>query len=155
MTLNPWRNSILAALLVCAPGLAAADYYSYTTEEGTFAFTDDLKRVPARYRDAANKHSDRRLVDYSRLTIVPRGATTAAGLDWPGPDLSDVAAAPGLADPAMIRLQLGGSVSIEVPAGSGSPIIVKRRRYRYSNGYLKPHTIVEQDGRILADIEDN
>ena len=73
------RIALAVLLLACwiVPN-AGADTYRYETDEGTLAFTDELKRVPAKYRDGAEKLVDRSLWTYPRLTPVPRGATTQA-----------------------------------------------------------------------------
>jgi hypothetical protein len=45
--------AVVALVLWLAPAVSGADVFRYETEEGTIAFTDDVKRVPARYRDQA------------------------------------------------------------------------------------------------------
>ena len=73
------RIILTAALAVAllAPAAAFADLYRYETEQGTVAFTDDVERVPARYRASAKRQEVQNLKSYSRLTVVPRGATYA------------------------------------------------------------------------------
>ena len=55
---------------------AAADpVYSWRTEDGGYAFTDDPKGIPARYRDQAKLRESSRLGDYSRYTPSDDKAT--------------------------------------------------------------------------------
>jgi hypothetical protein len=60
----------VAALLlaVAVPSTAAGPIYSWRTEDGGYAFTDDPKAIPARYRDQAKVRSSARLADYPRYT---------------------------------------------------------------------------------------
>ena len=71
-----WVPLGLIALLT--PALASADYFRYETDEGVVSFTDDLKQIPSRYKDAAEPISEQSLVNYRRVTIVPRGASNTA-----------------------------------------------------------------------------
>jgi len=57
------------ALLAALATPAAADpVYSWRTEDGGYAFTDDPKGIPARYRDQATLRDSARLRDYARYT---------------------------------------------------------------------------------------
>lgn len=42
-----------ALVALCAPALAYADIYRWEDERGVLHFTDDIKKVPIRYRDKA------------------------------------------------------------------------------------------------------
>ena len=57
----------LALSLVALPAVAGS-MYTWETEDGTSAFTDDPKRIPAMYKDKAVKKTMGKLKDYSRLT---------------------------------------------------------------------------------------
>ena len=63
---------LLGALLVA--GLAgsafAGNVYSWVTDDGTYAFTDDSKRIPAKYRAEARKRPMGKLTRYERYTEV-------------------------------------------------------------------------------------
>jgi hypothetical protein len=64
------------ALLVAFTAPAAADpVYSWRTEDGGYAFTDDPKAIPARYRDQATLRESARLRDYPRYTPSDDAAT--------------------------------------------------------------------------------
>ncbi len=63
---------LLGAVLVA--GLAgpafAGNVYSWVTDDGTYAFTDDSKRIPAKYRAEAKKRPMGKLTRYERYTSV-------------------------------------------------------------------------------------
>jgi len=63
---------LLGAFLVA--GLAgpafAGNVYSWVTEDGTYAFTDDSKRIPAKHRAEARKRPMGKLTRYERFTKV-------------------------------------------------------------------------------------
>lgn len=65
-------NFLLGAFLVV--GLAgpsfAGNVYSWVTEDGTYAFTDDSKRIPAKHRAEARKRPMGKLTRYERFTEV-------------------------------------------------------------------------------------
>jgi hypothetical protein len=64
------------ALLAALAAPAAADpVYSWRTEDGGYAFTDDPKAIPARYRDQATQRETGRLGDYERFTPSDDKAT--------------------------------------------------------------------------------
>jgi hypothetical protein len=133
-----------------APATAGADYYRYTTENGATAWTDDLKRVPARYRDQVETIAAQDLESYSRLTIVPRGATSAPSLPEPEAEVIEPEAPDATKTP--MRFEVSPGVTIE-PEPDGGPIIVRKNRTRWIDGTARPLTIIEQDGKILAEIE--
>ena len=65
-----------AALVAGLAAPAAADpVYSWRTEDGGYAFTDDPKGVPARYRDQAQVRETGRLHDYKRYTPADGAAS--------------------------------------------------------------------------------
>ena len=65
------RRAAALALLGAALSqpVLAGTLYHWRTEEGTFAFTDDPKQVPARYRGQVEERSLGQLADYERLTV--------------------------------------------------------------------------------------
>ena len=48
----------------------AGNVYSWITEDGTYAFTDDSKRIPAKHRAEAQKKTMGKLARYERYTEV-------------------------------------------------------------------------------------
>ena len=71
-----FRLARAAALVAALAAPAAADpVYSWRTEDGGYAFTDDPKGVPARYRDQAQAREAGRLHDYKRYTPADGAAS--------------------------------------------------------------------------------
>jgi hypothetical protein len=60
-------GSVLMLAGLATPAVAGT-VYSWQTEEGTYAFTDDAKRVPEKYKAQAKKRELQKLEDYERLT---------------------------------------------------------------------------------------
>lgn len=57
---------------LAGPALAG-NVWSWVTEEGTYAYTDDPKRIPARHRDEARMRSMGKLSEYERYTEIAPG----------------------------------------------------------------------------------
>ena len=71
-----FRLAGAAALAAALSAPAAADpVYSWRTEDGGYAFTDDPKGIPARYRDQAQARETGRLHDYKRYTPADGAAS--------------------------------------------------------------------------------
>ena len=137
--------AIAAVALWLVPAAAGADVFRYETEEGTISFTDDLKRVPARYRDHAERLPDRSLWDHPRVTIVE------ARRDEPTPAPASVeptAPVAPKADPAL-ALEVSPGLWMELESDLDAPVVVKRE-WRWIDGVFRPHTVVRQGDRILA-----
>lgn len=138
---------LTAAALV--PTSAAAETYRYETTEGTVSFTDDLKRVPSRYRDAVEALPERSLWSYPRLTPMPRAATAESSPSRPETVRVNPAPAPTEVPATRLNLEVIPGISIEVDSRLEEPIRV-RREYRWVDGALRPHTVVRQGDRVLA-----
>jgi hypothetical protein len=71
-TVLQFTKFLLGAILVV--GLAgpafAGNVWSWRTEDGAFAFTDDSKRIPAKYRAEAQQRALGKLTRYERFTEV-------------------------------------------------------------------------------------
>jgi len=69
--LRVWKLLLGAFLVVGLAGPAfAGNVYSWVTEDGTYAFTDDSKRIPAKHRAEARKRPMGKLTRYERFTEV-------------------------------------------------------------------------------------
>jgi hypothetical protein len=144
-------RSWLAAALFLVPGVAGADVFRYTADNGTVSYTDDLKQVPARYRASAKRIGEKSLESYARFSRV-QAYPKLTTWDEPAPAEPATPAVP--AETRSLFLRMNDGSALEVPVSGEEPVIVRRGRYAWSqDGYLKPHTIVEQGGRILADME--
>ena len=157
----------LAALVLAGPA-AAEGYYSYRTEEGAYAFTDDAKAIPAAYRAQAKHHSRKSLRGYERLTPSDSRATSdyAKRLDERLVYLREVnqqaragqaaAAAPRAGAPT-IALETGNQ---DVPllqitpvdgASGDAPIIVETLRAHAPDRIVtRNNTVVRQGDRTIA-----
>lgn len=168
MTAGKWLSAAALALGLM-PGVAAADYWRYTTESGSLAFTDDVKNVPAKYKASAERIKEEKLDSYHRLSVVD-SATAAPrmvgpkAISQPEPtasaDAAPVAAAPAeKRDGAIVSLDVGG-VKIDVDADSDEPIYVDKQQYSDENGYIDhngymaPTTIVRRGDKPLAYIDE-
>jgi len=58
---------VLVMLAVASPVTAATVYY-WTTEDGAEAYTNDAKRIPAKYKKSAKRRTLGKLENYPRLT---------------------------------------------------------------------------------------
>ena len=169
MTAGKWLFAAALALGLL-PRVAAADYWRYTTESGSLAFTDDVKNVPAKYKARAERIPEAKLDTYHRLSVVDSATATPRILgprviSRPEPTADAVAVAPlAPAEPkrdgAIVSLDVGG-VRIDVDADSDEPIYVDKRQYSDMdgdyidhNGYMAPTTIVRRGDKPLAYIDE-
>jgi hypothetical protein len=144
------RNGLAVLLLfsLIVPAVGGADTFRYETEEGILSFTDDLKRVPARYRASAEKIPTRSLWTYPRLTPVARGATTHAR--WTA-EVQPEAAMTEQAAPSKqtLSVQVAPGLWVQLDPEQEAPLRVERE-YRWFQGAFRPHTVVRQGDRVLA-----
>ena len=62
-------GALLGSVLVSAAATPAlADMYTWRTEDGGYAYTDDPKQIPARYRAQAKRIERQPLTSYARYT---------------------------------------------------------------------------------------
>jgi len=158
--------SALAALVLAGPSMAGS-YYSYRTDEGAYAFTDDAKAIPEAYRASAKRHSTSPLRSYERLTPSDSRATAdyAKRLDerlahlrgMNGQAKAEPVVGKARANGPTIALQTGGDDSpvlqITPVDGSGSdePVIVETVAAKPAGGIVtRDNTIVRQGDRTLT-----
>lgn len=76
------RNVFVVLVVTLASSVALADgptvAFKYVDDAGVVSFTDDEKRVPAKYKDRAEKVTLGELGDYERFTAVTVAAEAAA-----------------------------------------------------------------------------
>jgi hypothetical protein len=153
----------IALLMALALGLAApvvADtVYTWTTEDGTAAFTDDVKHVPSRYRSQVRVRVMDSLEGYHRFTPVEPNENLHA---------DDVqVAAQHAAEPGSIAVPVpprggvsvvvggsrygGGGVVVPVESnGSDEPMIIENRRVKPENSMATSHeTVVKQGDKVI------
>lgn len=168
---------LLGAVLVV--GLAgpafAGNVYSWVTEDGTYAFTDDSKRIPAKHRTEAKRRSLGKLSRYERFTEVdsqeskesyeerilarrdalrtaPEGAVAGAVVAA-GTSMDYTVAVTG----GTTRSGRNG-VSLRVPTGtmddSDEPTVIESRRMKPSDSLATRHfTIVKKGDRVVSVIK--
>ena len=171
---------LLGAILfagVAGPAVAG-NVYSWVTEDGTYAFTDDPKRIPAKHRDGATARPMGDLKRYERYTVDRTGKSYTDRLWQRQTDLRDRSAteapavsagpatgvgsglnfalpttgggSPGGHRGAQMQLPLGGLAA----AGSNEPITVESVRMQPTAGQATRHwTIVKQGDRVLSVIK--
>lgn len=67
----------LVGLVAAAAPATAGTVYSWRTEDGSHAFTDDPERIPERYREQAESRAVGALEDYEQLTRADATASAA------------------------------------------------------------------------------
>ena len=150
------QNQILVLTLVgfvsaafAAPAVAGTAY-QWTTDEGTVAFTDDPKRIPAKYKDAAVKRDLGKLKNYPRFTVsktsgeAPYGERVDARLEaLRASDLPAVSARPPTGG-VRLDLAIGGEDQLAIPlaAEGDQPVVISSHRVRMRD------SIATQDVRI-------
>ncbi len=162
------RTLIAAALMLAVAGPAAAKVvYRWKTDDGVYAFTDDAKRIPEKYRAAAKASPLRPLHGYKQFTPAQSSGTAAhvRRMEKAAQNLrtlnrrvygQDTTVQPvyGVgADEAILRTGTDGLSTVEIQSGidSGEPIVSTQRRY-YVPGLIvtSTDTVVTQGDRIIA-----
>ena len=155
---------VVGSLLAVAMATSAAGetVYRWTAPDGSVAFTDDAKRIPAQYREQAQRTRTGDLASYGRYTPSRAGASSreaqlaerlerlrainATG-DAPAPRAH---AASG----TQTIFQLDNRSSIAIPNDQlvgDEPVVVEQRRVRDRNNISTTHvTVVRQGDRILS-----
>ncbi len=154
---------VISALVWVAPlPDSAGTVYSWRTDDGGYAFTDDRKAIPARYRDRVRTRSSARLRHYDRYTPQAAGAGAAYAADLAarlehlrafngeeprsriGPGTARFDGAAGT-----IRLSTGGegAPTIDLRSdGEGPPIVVETLFTRPDGGAVTRRSLVVRRG---------
>jgi len=157
--------AIATVTLIFALPALAGEIYSWRTEDGGYAFTDDEKAIPARYRDQVETRTTADLSDYPRLTAPDAGASDAYSrrlsdrldhLRLLNRDL-DSAYAPRPVEPGVDSLAVqSGQFNIGVPLeGEGDgPLVIEKVRFRHRREMATRHnTIIRRGDELLAVIK--
>lgn len=166
--------TLALVLLGTGGGALAADrIYSWETEEGTFAFTDDPKQIPARYRAVATSRGREDLGRYDLTSVsdaasaVPHADRLARRLAYLRSANGAIAmAAPGIPGEASseaaflvrtsgssrgVSTQVGFAVSEGPPGASSEPIVTDNVRVMPADSDATRHiTVVRQGDKILS-----
>jgi len=149
----------LVAMLAAPAG--AGTVYSWITEDGTHAFADSLKRVPARYRDEVKTRQVGRLASYERYTpsnLRVQGSHTSrlasnlervrsvnAELDRVEPTRT-ASAAPSI----LLRTDNRGN-GINLPLAGAGPVVIEKVRTKLDGDVTtRSMTIVRQGDEVVA-----
>jgi len=150
-----------------SPRAAAGSVYFWTTDAGTYSFTDDPKRIPERYRSRAEAREMGPLSQYRRFTRIENVRDDAAALasakriavpeaTCDGGVCTGVRA--GVA-PSYLSLNTGGRMGgggtgISVPFQGGDesgPVVTENVRVKpRGSGATRHVTVVRQNGRVTA-----
>ena len=156
-----WTLPLLLVAGLAPSGVSAEPeektYYRYKTESGSIAFTDELKRVPERYRPGTERVPARSILDYDRTSVSRPGASTVAPptVAAPGGGAAE-RAEPGDSD---LSLELEPGVNLRVPSGAladeDEPIRIHRRHFVDQYGEQRQRTQVTKGDRVLVDITED
>lgn len=153
----------VAALAVPA---AADSVYSWRTEDGGYAFTDDPKAIPTRYRDQAKVRETGRLHDYKRYTPADDEASARyseqlsqrlehlRAVNQPALAVNRVQGGVAAAEQPQIIMQSANdfepSVQINQPTG-GEPTVVDTLFTRPEGKIVtRQSTVVRQGDKIIS-----
>ena len=150
---------VLVIVAVASPVTAATVYY-WTTEDGTAAYTNDAKRIPAKYKKSAKRKTVGKLENYPRLSRsdVKLEDAYAKRVHARLHQLRDrkAAEAPGqAAGKASVRVDIaqggGDRVSIPVDAAGQEPIFSQEYSVRTRGSIATRNVQVTQQGdQVLA-----
>jgi len=165
-------GSAMVAAMVLSAGMAEAkSVYRWKTDEGTYAFTDDPKQIPAKYRDRARRSTLRPLQTYRNYTPAQDAATGAhvkqmreaaryfselnARLDRRQPVGVVVRGVPTPESDAVVRSSTSGRTFVEAQTGldgdDAAPLVIEEKRfYVPGENVTRRDTIVRRGDRILA-----
>lgn len=166
-TSGVWSGLPLVALLAAVglSGTAGAEIYSWRTQDGGYAFTDDPKAIPARYRDEAEVRPGGSLKGYKRFT--PKDEAASQGYEErlaqrlerlramnasPAPS-HEVAAATAERNRETVTLRSGrGGSSVEVATEDGDEPLVIETVFMRRDGsaIVQPVRITRRGDRIIA-----
>ena len=161
--------SVAAGLLLALAGVAEAKVvYRWNTDDGVYAFTDDPKRIPEKYRSEAKASPMRSLKGCRNYTPAQRSGTQAhlRQMQKAAKDLSQLNArlyGEGQGAPvavygtppeeAVLRVGTAGQTQVEIQSAdlSDEPFVIEQKRY-YVPGLdsTRRDTIVRQGDKIIA-----
>jgi len=156
------------ALAVAAPA-TGGELYAWRTDDGGYAFADDLRRVPERYRDRAEVRQTRSLRDHERFTPTDDAQMEAyaAGLERRLEQLrgmnaqmeqrleAERQARAAHGGRVTVRFDSDGEPVVDVPpgggAGVGEPVVIEDILARDEDGNrTRTNTVVRRGDEIIA-----
>jgi hypothetical protein len=157
--LAPVLVAIIGIGLVFATPAVAGEIFSWKTENGEVAFTDNPKKIPARYRSQVQTRASERIEDYAKFSSGQPEATNryaeqlASRLDylrWLNSDREVADVAPDALN-GVASINVHG-IDLRLPgADVDAPIIVENLRVLGDGQITTRHdAVVRQGGRTLA-----
>jgi hypothetical protein len=169
--LDTWKMMAALALAAVALPASAGTVYKWTAEDGSVSFADDAKRIPARYRDAAEKIEAGGLTGYKRysptngesqLTYLEQLHERVARLRELNealdrvevPEYTGGGYAARVAPPSgpSTMIEAGDGLTVSVPnasPGEGPVVVQDVRVRRPGTAFTSTDTVITQDGRVL------
>jgi hypothetical protein len=156
-----WLPTAALALGVGLSGTATAEIWAWRTEDGGYAFTDDAKAIPPRYRDQAEVRPGGSLRGYQRFTPRDDGASRdyAARLAERLEHLRELNAAPAsepeppaeaAREGVTLRTGRGSGVDITSEAGDEPVVVETVFMRRDGSAVVQPVRVTRRGDRILA-----
>ncbi len=150
---------VIGMALILATPAVAGQIYSWHTENGDVAYTDNPKKIPARYRSQVQKRAGARIEDYAKFSSgEPDGTDRYAEqlakrveyLRWFNSDRDAAAVTPGAMN-GVATINVHG-IDLRLPgANADAPIIVENVRVLGDGQITTRHdSVVRQGGRTLA-----
>jgi len=159
----------LAVALALAAPAAAGEIYAWRTDDGSYAFADDRRRIPERYRDRVEVRESRSLRDHERFTPADDEAVGvyAAGLEqrlerlrrmnaqMDGQIEAERQARMAQDGGVTVRFSSDGEPIVDVPPGlagrGGEPVIIEDVIARERGGIrTRTNTVVRRGDEIIA-----
>jgi hypothetical protein len=164
------RVGLIALAFVLGASASAGTLYSWKTEDGTFSYTNEKKRIPAKYKAEAKSSKLKSMKSYDRFTPGPAASDTPYGdrivqrlevIRGAGASTAASGAGTGIIPQPYVKLDLGNrdGSGIEIPIGSemddAEPVYVEDIRVRPGKGHTtsRHFQVVKQGDRILAVIK--
>ena len=155
----PVLVAVIGMGLVFATPAVAGEIFSWKAENGEVAFTDNPKKIPARYRRQVQTRTSERVEDYARFSSGQPEAThryaeqLAARVEYLRRFNSDRYAANVAPDAlnGVANIKVRG-IDLRLPAADiDAPIIVENLRVMSDGQIVTRHDmVVRQGGRTLA-----
>lgn len=167
LEMRKW-TAVLALLALGTP-VSAETIFRWTAADGSVSFADDAKRIPERYRGAADRIETSGLTGYRRYSPArPEAQAEYAGelaqrlqrlralnaeLDAPGaPGYAAGGARVTSPAGAEMLVDVGDGLTVRVPetTGDDGPVVVQDVRVRRPHSvFTSTDTVITQDGRVL------
>jgi hypothetical protein len=168
--LMTWKWMAAVALVAVSVPASAGTVYRWTAEDGSVSFADDAKRIPARYRGAAEKVETGGLTGYKRysptngesqITYLEKLTERVARLRELNEALEAVEVPAYANAPSGARVtspgpstlvDVGDGLTVSVPTATddSGPVVVQDVRVRRpGSAFTSTDTVITQDGRVV------